>query len=189
MRESSRRKIQAAELTNVEVVEADAAALPFDDNTFDAVISASAIYTLPDIPAALQEWRRVLKRGGLLAFSSLGAGNDKLYMDLLAKYGVQLPPVMPLHRVNSVKKCSELLSDAGLAEIHVTEEQLGYSLESGEQVWEIVWYTGARIPLMYMPPPVVAMVKAEFIASVEESRTEHGVWVNWPAIFSLARKP
>src|SRR5690242_20285721 len=93
MREIARRKLADAGISNVELQEGDAAALPFDDNSFDAVICASAIYTLPDIAAALREWRRVLKPDGRIAFSSIGGGNDQLYYDLLQKYGIPLPPV------------------------------------------------------------------------------------------------
>src|SRR5262249_30863700 len=77
----------------------------------------------------------------------------------------------------------------GLAASASHVEQLGYSLPDAEQCWEIVWYTGARIPLTFLPPPVVERFKAEYLAAVAASATERGIWVDWPAVFSLARKP
>jgi hypothetical protein len=66
---------------------------------------------------------------------------------------------------------------------------LGYYLPDAEQCWEIVWYTGARIPLTYLPAPVVERFKTEYLATVAASATERGIWVDWPAVFSLARRP
>jgi ubiquinone/menaquinone biosynthesis C-methylase UbiE len=43
--------------------------LPFPDASFDAVICIDAINHLPDRPAVLREWWRVLKSGGRLVFA------------------------------------------------------------------------------------------------------------------------
>ena len=49
---------------DVSFIEADAAALPFDDDSFDAVTCVYAGRGFPDIPAVLREAHRVLKPGG-----------------------------------------------------------------------------------------------------------------------------
>jgi SAM-dependent methyltransferase len=72
---------RARGLTNVQ--QADVSALPFADESFDAVISASVLYHhwVSNVPAAVREMRRVLKPGGLLlvnlpAFSFLHSAHD-----------------------------------------------------------------------------------------------------------------
>jgi demethylmenaquinone methyltransferase / 2-methoxy-6-polyprenyl-1,4-benzoquinol methylase len=51
---------------NLTFVEANAEELPFEDSSFDAYTIAFGIRNVPDIPKALREAHRVLKRGGRL---------------------------------------------------------------------------------------------------------------------------
>jgi SAM-dependent methyltransferase len=63
----------------VEVVDADMRALPFDDGTFDAVVSSIAVHTLPDRDAREQaclEMARVLRPGGRVAVLDFRATRD-----------------------------------------------------------------------------------------------------------------
>ncbi|HEV3051548.1 MAG TPA: methyltransferase domain-containing protein [Longimicrobium sp.] len=59
---------------------ADGAALPVPDASFDALASSFAVYYLPDLAAALAEWHRVLRPGGVAAVSGPAQGtNQELY--------------------------------------------------------------------------------------------------------------
>jgi demethylmenaquinone methyltransferase/2-methoxy-6-polyprenyl-1,4-benzoquinol methylase len=57
-----------AELGNVTFVEADASAMPFDDESFDTVVSCFGLHEIPSAvrPSALAEAHRVLRPGGRL---------------------------------------------------------------------------------------------------------------------------
>ncbi len=49
------------------VVRADAGVLPFEDASFDRLLSHHLVEHLEDLPAALADWRRVLAPGGIMA--------------------------------------------------------------------------------------------------------------------------
>lgn len=51
-----------------EIVEGDAAALPFPDDSFDTVVCTLVLCSIPDPRRALDELRRVLRPGGSLLF-------------------------------------------------------------------------------------------------------------------------
>jgi ubiquinone/menaquinone biosynthesis C-methylase UbiE len=58
----------------IELKEADAAALPFDDATFDTVVATLAMCAVPDEKAGILEMRRVLRPGGrLLLLDHIGS--------------------------------------------------------------------------------------------------------------------
>src|SRR5204863_31465 len=58
----------------------DAEALPFDDASFDLVFGHAVLHHLPDLEQAFEEFHRVLRPGGTLAF----AGEPSSYGDRLA---------------------------------------------------------------------------------------------------------
>ncbi len=66
------RRAKDLGLSNMAFEIADMEALPFDDGTFDAVISRFGIMYSPDPAKTLAECRRVLKSGGAAAFMVWG---------------------------------------------------------------------------------------------------------------------
>ncbi len=61
----------------VDVRAASADALPFDDATFDTVVSTLVLCSVPDVGRALAEVRRVLRPGGRLLFLEHVAADDR----------------------------------------------------------------------------------------------------------------
>lgn len=57
-----------AKRMNAESIRAPAEALPFEDGSFDTVVSTFALCTVDDLDASLREARRVLTPGGHLLF-------------------------------------------------------------------------------------------------------------------------
>lgn len=68
--ERARRKMKILGITNAEVREGDAAAMPFDDASFDLITSNLGINNFADVPAALRELYRVAKPGARIALTT-----------------------------------------------------------------------------------------------------------------------
>ncbi len=71
MRDRARGSAAAAGLTNVEVHQADATALPLTDDSVDVVISNGVINLVPEKEKAIAEIRRVLRPGGRLQIGDI----------------------------------------------------------------------------------------------------------------------
>ena len=64
MMQSARKKAEAAGIRNITFLQGDVGALPFEDETFDTVLSLNGFHAFPDKEAAYRETFRVLKPGG-----------------------------------------------------------------------------------------------------------------------------
>lgn len=74
------RQRAAAAGRDVDLREGDAEHLPFDDDSFDTVVCALALCTIPSPVAAVGEMRRVLAPGGrLLLLDHIGSSWPPLY--------------------------------------------------------------------------------------------------------------
>lgn len=71
---------------NVKGVYGDACNLPFDDGTFDVVMSYEFFEHVTDIDQALKEQIRVLRSGGRLVIEQQNFLNPLILLDLLVKY-------------------------------------------------------------------------------------------------------
>ena len=64
MMSAARERAKCAGIQNVRFVQGDVGALPFEDESFDIVLSLNGFHAFPDKEAAYRETFRVLKSGG-----------------------------------------------------------------------------------------------------------------------------
>ncbi|MDK2935485.1 MAG: hypothetical protein PWP62_493 [Eubacteriaceae bacterium] len=88
--------------TAVEFVMGDGDMLPFDDNSFDAVINSRVLWLILDPVKSIKEWMRVLKPGGvLLSFIRITTPQERAQRELenpntKMQYPPELSNAMPL---------------------------------------------------------------------------------------------
>ncbi len=71
-----------------EYTTADVQALPFENESFDAVIANMMLYHVPNLHAGLSEIARVLKRGGVFYAATFGENGIAAFVaDMLKPYG------------------------------------------------------------------------------------------------------
>jgi ubiquinone/menaquinone biosynthesis C-methylase UbiE len=68
--ELARTKAKQRGLENIEVRSGDLTQLPFEENSFDAVVCVFGIFFVPDMQAALSELKRVARIGGRVAVTT-----------------------------------------------------------------------------------------------------------------------
>lgn len=105
-------------------VAADAHRLPIAGDAFDLIWSNLAFHWFDDAPAAIAEWYRAIRPGGLLMFSALGVDS----LRELRAAGLQMPALPDLHDVG------DALGAAGFADPVMDAERL-----------TVTWTDGARM--------------------------------------------
>ncbi|WP_341526423.1 class I SAM-dependent methyltransferase [Nostoc sp. UHCC 0302] len=185
----AQQKIIELGLQNIELIEADAEYINFDNESFDAILCSTAIVYFKDIPAALSKWYRFLKPGGMVGFSccsevSCGA---PLMIAACAKYGISLTNIN--ERTGTTEKCKNLLEAAGFQDIRVKIQQLGFyrSLEQSRE-WNGGWFHPQENPLLEVSFEQMAELNTQYSKEVEAQVTEQGVWYENMTFFVTGRK-
>jgi ubiquinone/menaquinone biosynthesis C-methylase UbiE len=75
------------DIRNIKLIEGNAYELPFDDNSLDLVNIVTVLQEIPDRNKALQEVKRVLKRGGFFAVTELFPDPDYPWKSTTIKLG------------------------------------------------------------------------------------------------------
>ena len=130
-------------LRNMKFLQCTADSLPFENNSFDTVVSRLGVMFFPDVVAALQEMLRVLKPDGSISLAVWHSSEANPYVhrvtEVMDRY-VETPPADPdapgAFRFAERGKLATLLSKAGARDIK--EFLLVFRLEapiSAEQFW------------------------------------------------------
>ena len=77
MMKNAEKRADALGITNISFVQGDVGALPFQDESFDIVLSLNGFHAFPDKDAAFRETCRVLKPGGIFCGCFYIAGEFK----------------------------------------------------------------------------------------------------------------
>lgn len=164
-------------LTNVEFKEADANALPFADNSFDAVSCRLGYMFFPDMAQAASEMVRVLKPGGRIATTVWAEPEKNSFVTItMGTINKHIPTPPPPPGAPGIFRCaqpgfvSDLFKAAGLKNVSERDVPCPMPVNGPEQFWE--WQTEVAAPVVAAlsgaNAETVAKVKADVIALVSE---------------------
>jgi len=128
------RERAAAERYDVEFVEGDAQALPFEDGSFDAVLSTFGAMFAPDQERTAQELLRVCQSGGKIGMANwpprglIGGGMFKI----VAEHAPPPPGVQPPVLWGTEERLRELFGE-GITELEVTRREVKVRQYSPEE--------------------------------------------------------
>ena len=192
MLEQAEKKLRQFGIDNIDLHSMDAMRLDFRSAYFDSAVCSYGLFFLPDMPAAVREWMRVLKPAGSLMFTSFGAEAFRPMIDLfMARFNCYCPGAKPAAagRLNTPEQCRDLLTAAGYTDVEVASEPLGYHLKDAADWWEVVYNSGLRGMLDQLPQEYRLAFQREHREEVERLVSARGLWLNVETLFSFGRKP
>ncbi len=124
----------------LQYVRADLADTGLAPESLDLVWSNLALHWHPEPHAALAEWRRVLRVGGLAMFSCLGPGTLRELRQALADAGLRTatPGFVDMHDFG------DLLLENGYADPVMDQETLTLTYETPQKLLADVWALGGN---------------------------------------------
>jgi ubiquinone/menaquinone biosynthesis C-methylase UbiE len=189
-------KAHALGLSNIDLHCMDAESLEFRRDYFDVILCGFGLFFVPDMAYAVREWCRVVRPGGWVIFSAFAPGSFEplagmLFHSLedagLIAEEVRRPPVW--QRLADAQACQALLVGAGLEDVQIGEEALGYHLADATEWWEVVWNSGLRVFVEPLEAQRRDRLRAEHLAEVARTATADGIRLEVNVRFAWGRKP
>jgi ubiquinone/menaquinone biosynthesis C-methylase UbiE len=177
--------------TNVEFVQGDATSLPqLGSGTFDAVTCATGLLYM-DAAGALREWHRLLREGGLLAFSTIAAGSPtggRLFRECAAVFGITLTD--PCEALGSSAAGNVALAQAGFEVVAIVPDVVMFSPEDLENAWQSNFRSPAYPEVRQLSREDQSAMERKYLAMLEaEERSRPGALAGADILYAIGRRP
>jgi ubiquinone/menaquinone biosynthesis C-methylase UbiE len=168
----------------------DAEGLAITDQSFDVVVSAFSLHFLPTPKRAAAEFRRVLRRGGVVGLSEWGPHDPRWGWedDLLAPFGTAGPSVV--RSFDRAEDVVELLAGAGFDDLRADSEEWTIHFADADEWWAWKWSFGFRRHLDAMSDGKLASFRAAAAEAMRRQETDdEGYPLTLRAHFIVGRSP
>jgi ubiquinone/menaquinone biosynthesis C-methylase UbiE len=157
--ELAQQKARALQLENIEFLKADMTELPFEHESFDAVIIVFGIFFVPDMVGQVRKLWRLVRPGGKLAVTTWGPRFfEPAYTEWKAVLAILAPEWVtdfnPWDRITTTAAVQRLIeegsagNDKGMGtEVKVVAEECEHPLSTPEDFWRIALGSGLRWPI------------------------------------------
>jgi ubiquinone/menaquinone biosynthesis C-methylase UbiE len=178
---------------------ANAEALPFPDDSFDAVVGNFVMLHLARPELAAAEFFRVLVPGGRIALTVWDTPERArlfgVFLDAVAEAGADLPEEIPVgppfFRFSDEQEFSRLLDDQRLESIKVETIRFSHRVSSPDELWFGLLAGTVRTSALIQrqPDDVQERIRAAFDRVVQRHRVGEGLAVPVAVKLASATKP
>ncbi|TAJ99363.1 methyltransferase domain-containing protein [bacterium] len=183
---------------NIEFREGDAEALPFPDESFDAVVMNFGLLHLGRPEKALAEMHRVLRSGGRAGFTvwampeeTVGFGIVLRAIETYGNLNVSLPPGPPFFLFSDPQESQRALLSAGFATPHIVKISQVWRLSSPDALFEIMKEATVRTRGLLRAQSAQALhaIRTATREAVMAYRSGDTIELPMPAVLASAVKP
>jgi SAM-dependent methyltransferase len=184
-------------LANVTARVLDLESIDQGDGSYDVVVCREGLMFAPDPAAAAREIRRVLRPGGRVAIAVWGPRERNPWLGLVfdavsAQIGSPLPPpgVPGPFSLSDCDQLVELLEDAGLSAVRVTELPTPLRAASFDEWWSRTSALAGPLAklLATLPEEAMAALRAKLQEAVRPYTTPAGVEIPGVTLIASARR-
>ena len=188
---TSKASADKENLSNIDYHVHDMTIMPFPENQFDRATCSFGLFFVDDMTALLTHISSKVKADGAVCISGFCGDSfqpqAEILFEGLRRYGLDVPsnPVS-WKRMAEPVQLHELFESAGLKDIEIKRESLGYYVDN-EGWWDVVWNAGFR-GLVAQLGDRLEEFKKEHFAELEPFMTEKGMMLEIDVNFTQGRK-
>ena len=190
MLDVARRHAGRAGDAPIEWLQGDAAELSsLDAASIDVVICAAGLLYMP-VRRSLDEWSRILKPGGAVAFTSMAAGfpvAGRIFRECAEAFGVRL--VDPSALLGSEDACHAALEASAFSVTMVTRRGITFSAQDIGHAWASNVQSPAHAAVQSIGPDALARMQTAFeVAMRREEQSNPDGMSSADVLFALGRR-
>jgi SAM-dependent methyltransferase len=169
----------ARNLDNVTVALADAHDPPYQPGSFDAVLASMLVFLLEDPVRAARAWLRLLRPGGVTAFSWIIA-EDPRWVPVVAAVDARVPAGAGFAGLwhhppfTSLSDVAQVLDSNGYSDVTTTEVIVPRRYTGPRQWWSVSWSQAPMLAWRQIPPGQRAVARDEVFGMLDDMREPDG---------------
>ena len=182
-------------IKNFETRCCDVSALPFEDNTFDAVSCRFGFMLFPDMQLALSEMVRLLKPGGRIATGVWGAAEKNSWIStsmgtMISMLQLKLPsPGAPgVFRCAEQGLMTDLFAQAGLKNISEKEVVGKLTCSTLDVYWSFITEVSSPVAFSKADNALKLQIKEEILGKVKQKYPSGNIAIDSNAIVICGEK-
>jgi ubiquinone/menaquinone biosynthesis C-methylase UbiE len=173
----AREKAAARRLVNIEFLKADMTQLPFEQDSFDAVVIVFGIFFVPDMEAQVRKLWRLVRPGGKLAITTWGPRFfEPAYTEWKTVLASVAPELVsdfnPWDRITTVGAVRQLiegsLGESSERAIRVVAEESAQPMRTPEDFWRVALGSGLRWPIEQLGESSALLLKELLLQRLAE---------------------
>jgi len=180
-------KVGASGMDNISLMRMDMQELQFPGGYFDAAVCAFGVFFVEDMVGQVRLVAEKVKKGGRFLMTTFDDNTFSPIVEMmfnrLKDYGVEAPPETR-KRLYTAEQCSALFQEAGLGDVKVESQEVGYFLPDAGGWWDVVWNAGFRRYINQLPEGVREKFRDEHMREVQDLATHEGLWLQVDVLYT-----
>ena len=191
MLQQAKQKASDQQLSNTDFIQMDLEQLSFPEQHFDVATSSFGLFFLEDMKQGLTSIASRVKSGGKVAISSFTGDAfspmSEMFIECYESFGKEVPP-LSWKRLCKPEHLEDHFNHAGIQNVSIHHEALGYHMKDKQMWWDVVWNAGYRNFLNQLTDEQVAEFKIKHLAAIEKLLGDEGVWFNTEVLIAVGQK-